>query len=401
VKQTLAGLRVLDFCWVGAGALVTKLLAEHGANVVKVESHARPDNLRVAPPYRPGVEGLDGSGYFASRNNDKKSLALNMTTERGQELARILASQSDIVANNFRPGIMERWGLGYEAITAANPSVIYLSMPMQGSDGPHSSYIGFGSTIAALAGLVELSGRPDRPPVGTGTHYPDHIPSPGHALVALLAAVRHRKATGIGASIELSQLESAASVVGPALVAVANGGPEPTRNGNRVPGHSPSGVFRCRGEDAWCAISVRSDSEWASLARVLELPDEPRFETLSGRTAAEDDLEAVVAAQTPSWDRYELAAALQAVGVPAWAVQSSSDLLEDPQLAARGFWRKLDHPVIGEMTSPATPFRRDGERTGPVENAPLLGEHTREIAASQLGLSEREIEALETGKVLW
>ena len=401
MKQTLAGLRVLDFCWVGAGALVTKLLAEHGANVVKVESHARPDNLRVAPPYRPGVEGLDGSGYFASRNNDKKSLALNMSTERGRELARILASQSDIVANNFRPGIMERWGLSYEAISAANPSVIYLSMPMQGSDGPHSSYIGFGSTIAALAGLVELSGRPDRPPVGTGTHYPDHIPSPGHALVAILAAIRRRKATGLGASIELSQLESAASVVGPALVAVANGGPEPTRNGNRVDGHSPSGVFRCCGEDAWCAISVRNDTEWESLARVLALPEEPRFATLAGRTAAEDDLEAVVAARTRSWDRYELAAALQAVHVPAWAVQSSSDLLDDPQLAARGFWRKLNHPVIGEMTSPATPFRRDGERTGPVENAPLFGEHTHEVAATLLGLSEREIEALENGKVLW
>lgn len=401
MRQTLAGLRVLDFCWVGAGALVTKLLAEHGADVVKVESHARPDNLRVAPPYRPGVEGLEGSGYFASRNNDKKSLALNMSTERGRELARILASQSDIVANNFRPGIMDRWGLCYEAIAAGNPSVIYLSMPMQGSDGPHSSYIGFGSTIAALAGLVETSGHPDRPPVGTGTHYPDHIPSPGHALVALLAAIRRRKANGIGASIELSQLESAASVVGPALVAVANGGPEPTRNGNRIDGHSPSGVFRCQGEDAWCAISVRSDAEWAALARVLALPDEHRFATLAGRTAAEDDLEAVVAAQTVSWGRYELAAALQAERVPAWAVQSSSDLLDDPQLAARGFWRKLNHPVIGEMTSPATPFLRDGERTGPEQSAPLLGEHTREVAASLLGLSEREIEALETGKVLW
>ena len=154
MRQVLAGVRVLDFCWVGAGALVTKLLAEHGAEVIKVESRARPDNLRVAPPYRPGAENLDGSGYFASRNNDKKSLALNMKTEKGRELGYALASRADVVANNFRPGVMERWGLAYDSVAAVNPSVVYLSMPMQGSDGPNSGYIGFGSTIAALSGLV-------------------------------------------------------------------------------------------------------------------------------------------------------------------------------------------------------------------------------------------------------
>ena len=150
MNQVLSGIRVLDFCWVGAGALVTKVLAEHGAEVIKVESRARPDNLRVAPPYRPGAENLDGSGYFASRNNDKKSLTLNMRTERGRELACELATQADVVANNFRPGVMDRWGLGYDAVAAVNPSVVYLSMPMQGSDGPNSGYIGFGSTIAAV-----------------------------------------------------------------------------------------------------------------------------------------------------------------------------------------------------------------------------------------------------------
>jgi benzylsuccinate CoA-transferase BbsF subunit len=392
VREALAGVRVLDFCWVGAGALVTKALAEHGAEVIKVESRARPDNLRVAPPFRPGAESLDGSGYFASRNNDKKSLALNMRTERGRELARALAEQVDVVANNFRPGVMERWGLDYAAIAAANPSVVYLAMPMQGSDGPHSGYIGFGATIAALAGLVHLSGEPERTPVGTGTHYPDHVPSPGHALVALLAALRRRARTGEGAYVELSQLESAANVVGPALVAAGNGGPEPTRNGNRVHGHLPSGVFRCRGEDAWCAIAARSDEERGALARALGLDALP---------AAEDELEVAVAARTADRDRDELAAALQGAGVPAWPVQSSRDVLADPHLAARGFWRTLDHPVIGAMTAPAAPFRHDGARTGPERPAPLLGEHTREVAATLLGLSDAEIDELQAQEVLW
>jgi benzylsuccinate CoA-transferase BbsF subunit len=401
VRQALAGLRVLDFCWVGAGALVTKVLAEHGAEVIKVESHARPDNLRVAPPYRPGAENLDGSGYFASRNNDKKSFALNMRTPKGRELALRLAAGVDLVTNNFRPGVMERWGLGYDVLSEQNPSLIYLSMPMQGADGPHAGYIGFGSTIAALAGLVDLSGRPDRTPIGTGTHYPDHIPSPGHALVAVLAAVRHRRRTGAGCQIELSQLESAANVVGPALVAAGNGGPAPTRNGNRVDGHCPSGVFRCVGDDEWCAIAVRSDEEWQALSHVLELPHDPRFATHAGRKAHEDDVEAAVAERALGRNRGELADALQQARVPAWAVQSSSDLLEDRQLEARDFWRRLSHSVIGEITSPAAPFRYDGERTGPERPAPLLGEHTRELAASLLGLSEREIDELTAEKVLW
>jgi benzylsuccinate CoA-transferase BbsF subunit len=401
VRQVLAGVRVLDFCWVGAGALVTKLLAEHGAEVIKVESRARPDNLRVAPPYRPGAENLDGSGYFASRNNDKKSLALNMKTEKGRELARALAVRSDVVANNFRPGVMERWGLGYEAVATANKSVVYLSMPMQGSDGPHSDYIGFGSTIAALSGLVHLSGDPDRMPVGTGTHYPDHIPSPGHALLALLAALRRRARTGEGALVELSQLESAASVVGLALVAAGNGGGEATRRGNRVDGHCPSGVFPCKGEDDWCAIAARDDIEWSALARVLALPDDARFETFAGRREHEDEIDALIAGRTATWDRRELAAALQAANVPAWPVLSSSDLIDDPQLAARGFWRTLSHPVIGEMTAPSAPFRHGDERAGPERSAPLLGEHTRELAVSLLGLSDREIDLLESEQVFW
>jgi benzylsuccinate CoA-transferase BbsF subunit len=401
VRQVLAGVRVLDFCWVGAGALVTKLLAEHGAEVIKVESRARPDNLRVAPPYRPGAENLDGSGYFASRNNDKKSLALNMRTEKGRELAYALASRADVVANNFRPGVMERWGLAYDSVAAVNPSVVYLSMPMQGSDGPNSGYIGFGSTIAALSGLVHLSGDPDRMPVGTGTHYPDHIPSPGHALVALLAALRRRARTGEGAHVELSQLESAASVVGAALIAAGNGGPVPTRRGNRVDGHCPSGVFPCAGDDDWCAVAARNDAEWQALAQVLALPHDARFDTVAGRRDHENDLEGAVAARTATWDRRELAAALQAVHVPAWPVLSSSDLIDDPQLAARGFWRRLTHPVIGEMTAPAAPFQHDGERAGPERSAPLLGEHTHEVATSLLGLSETEIERLEAEQVLW
>jgi len=186
--------------------------------VIKVESRARPDNLRVAPPFRPGSDGLDGSGYFASRNNDKKSFSLTMREPRSHELALRLANSCDLVSNNFRPGVMEKWGLSYADVSEVNPGVIYLSMPMQGGSGPHSRYIGFGSTIAALSGLVALSGRPDRAPIGTGTHYPDHVPSPGHALVAVLAAIRRKRLTGEGCFVELSQLESMVALLAPAIM---------------------------------------------------------------------------------------------------------------------------------------------------------------------------------------
>jgi benzylsuccinate CoA-transferase BbsF subunit len=403
VKDVLRGIRVLDFCWVGAGALVTKLLGEHGADVIKVESRARPDNLRVAPPYRPGTEGLEGSGYFASRNNDKRSLALDLRQPKSREIAKRLTAEVDIVANNFRPGVMERWGLDYASIVEVNPSVIFLSMPMQGSDGPHRNFIGFGATIAALAGLVDLSGLPDRTPVGTGTHYPDHVPSPGHALVALLATLRQRAATGRGRWIDLSQLESAANMVGPALVSAANGLPVPARTGNRRPDQCPSAVFRCNGDETWIAIAARTDDEWDALVRVFsadELTDE-RFASFESRKRHENDLERVVGEQTTRWDCRHLTAALQAAGVPAYPVLSSKDILDDEQLRSRGFWRTLQHPVIGAMTAPSAPFVNNSERTGPVAPAPLLGADTADVARDLLGLDDAEVASLTEDGVFW
>ena len=196
----LAGLRVLDFCWIGAGAFVTRILADLGAEVIKVESRSHPDNLRLSGPHKAGAKPLESSGYFASRNTSKKSIALNMSHPRAREIALRLAARCSIVSNNFRPGVMEKWGLGYDDVAAANPSVIYLAMPMQGSSGPHRDYIGFGSTIAALCGLTTMAGRPGRAPIGTATHYPDHVPNPGHALVAVLAAVLHRAPAKASAS---------------------------------------------------------------------------------------------------------------------------------------------------------------------------------------------------------
>ena len=399
----LEGLRVLDFCWVGAGALVTKFLAEHGADVIKIESRSRPDNLRLAPPYHGGIENIEGSGYFASRNPSKRSFALNMKDARAQEIARTLAAQCSVVTNNFRPGVMERWGLGYQELSAERPDLIYLSMPMQGADGPHRDFVGFGSTIAALSGLVELSGKPDRTPIGTGTHYPDHIPNPGHALVALLASLYRRKQTGIGGWVELSQFESTVNVLGPSVVAHALDGSGGERVGNRIHDAAPHGVFPCAGEDRWCAIAVHTEAQWHATCQTLALPElfeDSRFSDLSARKAHEDELEALIATATRAWSDDALERELQACHVPAAAVRTSRDVLEDPHLRARGFWRRLDHDVMGTTTVPGLPLRSLTQPSGSTRAAPLLGEHTWEIAEELLGMTREEFDELTSEGVL-
>lgn len=399
----LSGLRVLDFCWVGAGALVTQALAVHGAEVIKIESRARPDNLRVAPPFRPGTTGLDASGYFASRNANKKSFALNMKHPEATAVARRLAESCSVVTSNFRPGVMERWGLGYDTLLTAQPGLIYLTMPMQGTTGPNRGYAGFGSTIAALAGLTQPSGLPGRVPVGTGTHYPDHVPNPGHALVALLAALVHRNRTGRGGRIELSQLESTVCTVGPAILRYSVTGEQPSRQGNHVPGAAPHGVYPCLGTDIWIAISVRSDAEWQDLAGVLApgLAADERFTAAHGRKQYEADLDALIGSHTARWERWELMRRLQEAGVAAGVVETAADVFDDPVLAGRQYWRTLQHPVMGPVRCASAPHLWNGEPVAPVTAAPLLGEHTEEISKDLLGMTAAEYDELVTGGVLW
>jgi benzylsuccinate CoA-transferase BbsF subunit len=401
--RPLTGLRVLDFTWVGAGALATKLLADLGADVIKMESRARPDNLRLSPPFRPDAEGLEGSGYFASRNSSKRSFALDMREPRARSIALQLAERAAVVTSNFRPGVMERWGLSYAAIAKVNPSVVYLAMPMQGGTGPHATFTGFGSTISALAGLVSLSGLPDRLPVGTGTHYPDHVPNPCHALVALLAALYHRARTGVGQEIEVSQLESTINMIGPAIVATSLTGIERPRQGNRSAGAAPHGVFPCRGDDRWCAIACRTDGDWQATAVVLGHPEwstDPRFGTLLNRKLHEAELESLLGSVTGRRDGPRLVATLRARGVPAAMVKSSRDMLIDPDLVDRGYWRRVSHPVIGELTIARPPFRLDDSEPSELGAPPLLGEHTAEVARELLGLSDDEIEQLMAEGVL-
>jgi benzylsuccinate CoA-transferase BbsF subunit len=395
----LPPLRVLDFCWVGAGAFVTRILADLGADVIKIESRAHPDSLRLSGPHKAGAKALESSGYFASRNTGKRSMALNMALPEAQRIAFELARHCSIVTNNFRPGIMQRWGLGYDEIKAVNPSVIYLAMPMQGSSGPNRDYIGFGSTISALSGLVSMAGLPGRPPIGTGTHYPDHVPNPGHALVGLLAAIYHRARTGEGQYVELAQIESTVNMVGPSLLSWSATGNVPHPNGNRRAGVAPRGVFPCRDDDTWCAIEVKE-----GLATALGQPDwmsDPQLKTVAGREQHQDDLERRLAEEMRRFDGRELMRLLQEHGVTASAVNNNAGVTTDPQLLARRYWQDVEHAEMGTILANVPPFGAVSEERYCPGPPPLLGQHTVEVATSVLGLSEAECQRLIDEKVFF
>src|SRR6478609_10072351 len=268
----MTGIRVADFSWVGAGPFLTKPLADHGADVVKVESRTRVDPIRSMAPFRDGLKGADRSGYFANRNSSKRSICLDLKHPRGRELALRLIEVSDVVVNNFSPGTMDRLGLGYDASRAVRPDVIYLEMPMLGTEGPHRDCRGYGLTIAAAGGLLGLTGYAGGSPVGTGTNYPDHVPNPLHGAVAVLAALRKRRRTGHGEYIELAQLESTVNAIGPAIVAAA-AGVDVRPVGNADPLAAPHGVYPCAGTDRWCAIAVFGEYQWTATRSVLDSVD--------------------------------------------------------------------------------------------------------------------------------
>jgi benzylsuccinate CoA-transferase BbsF subunit len=400
----LHGIRVADFTWIGAGSFTTKLLADHGADVIKIESSGRIDSLRSSRPYKDGVPGINRSGYFADRNSSKRSITLNLKTEAGRDLAQRLIATSDIVANNFTPGTMERFGLGYEAVRAIKPDIIYIAMSMQGSAGPEHKYLGYGLTMGALTGLQFLSGLPEREPAGTGTNFSDHIPNPCHAAFAILAALRHCRRTGMGQYIDVAQTEPTIALLGPAMSDCSANNRIQERSGNERAPRSPHGVFRCVGQDRWIAISAWQDETWAALCKVLGDPAfarAPELATAHGRWVNRHTIEQGISAITCYWDAEDLMSALQITGVPSGVVRTAADIVDDdPQLRHRGHWVKLAHPEMGESVYNAPPFRLNDALATPVAPAPLLGEHTNEVLATILGLSAAEIEALRREDVL-
>ena len=403
--QALEGLKVLDFCWVAAGPMTTKYLAEHGATVVRVESAKRPESLRRAAPYGGGVSGINRSGYFGNYNANKYGLTLDMRHPRAKELVlRIVSTWADMVTENFTPGTMEGWGLGYEELKKVNPKLIMFSASMLGRGGPLENQPGFGAVLSSLAGLTNITGWPDRGPVNPYGAYTDFI-VPRFAVASILAALDYRRRTGEGTHLDMSQLETSLHFSAPLLMDYAINGVEPARKGNRDPGAAPHGVYPCQGEDRWIAIACFSDAEWHALRQVISpggdgWADQDHFASLMGRKAAEDELDSLMADWTKGWEAKTLMETLQQAGVPAGMVNDTRDLFEDAQLQYRGHFQYLDHVEIGRYASEKSEFnlsRTPGKLDRP---APMMGEHNEYVLRELVGLTEQEYQSLKDDAVL-
>ncbi len=406
--RPLDGIRVADFSWFGAGPIAGRTMADFGADVIRIESEARVDGLRLGQPQKPGKSGYNVCAYFNNFNADKRSFLLNMSAEGSREVALRIVERSDIFLSNLTPRVIERWGLTYEELCEVKPDIIAAYQPMQGTWGPHRDFLGFGAVLTPTTGISHLSGDPDRRPVGVGTNYPDYAINPGHTIVAILAALRHRRKTGRGQRIELAQIESVAATMGPALMDYTVNGVNQDRKGNRSTWMSPHGIYRCAddpsGRERWIAVAIRDDAEWESLCALAagsSFASDDRFATLLGRRRNEAELNHAISDWTASFDAASLAAHLQSVGVPAALVQDAEDMCEhDDHLAQRGFYAYLDHPETGISLYDGPTVKLHDTPGYLASPAPLFGEHTFEVATDVLGYSAEEVAELTASGVL-
>jgi benzylsuccinate CoA-transferase BbsF subunit len=400
--KPLAGIRIADFSWVWAGPFCTLQLAHLGADVIRVETPERPCVTRLIPPFADSQPGLNRSGYFNQYNQGKRSLALNLKNPRGLEVARRLVSKSDIVAENFANGVMDRMGLGYTEVRRLKPDAIMVSISGYGRSGPDRDFVSYGPATVPLAGFSSVTGYKGGPPMHVGISYGD--PTAGlHGALAVLAALCHRQRTGEGQFIDVSLWEASASLLPDALFEFQVNGAPPPRDGNRHPQMAPHGVFRSAGTDRWVSIAVGTDEEWRALCSVMgasELVTDARFATAVDRKRNEDALEERVTRWSTTLSAADATERLQAAGVAAFPTMTNQDIAEDPHLNARAFFVDLPHPEVGPRHHAGIPWTLSDTPCAVTAAAPCLGEHTRQVLGEVLGYSAAEIDALSAAGAL-
>ena len=400
----LEGVRVADFSWVWAGPFGALQLAHLGAEVIKIESQARPDLGRRLPLHPPDMEpGLNRSGYFNQWSQGKKSLLLELSKPEAIAIAKELIKKSDVVLENFATGVMERMGLGYEELRTIKPDIIMASISGYGHTGPLKTYMGYGPATAPLTGLSSLTGYPGGAPREVGISYGD--PNSGiNAAAAICAALVARKRTGQGQCIDVSLWESTVALLPEGWMEYAMNHTQPPRMGNSDPWMSPHNCFRCAGEDEWISIACGNDKEWQALCKTIgqaELAMDPRFRTAKDRKAHEEELETWLTAWTEKREKWEITHTLQAAGVAAFPSMSSKDLADDPHLNERGFFARLPHQEVGVRAHTGIPWRLTHGPNGVRAPAPLLGQDTAYVMHDLLGYSDQEIARLKEEQVLY
>jgi crotonobetainyl-CoA:carnitine CoA-transferase CaiB-like acyl-CoA transferase len=403
-NRPLHGIRVVDFGWILSVPHCTAWLATLGAEVIRVESMARPDLVRMGlGGSADGIPGINRSGAFNGLNYSKKSITLNIASDAGRDLARTLIATSDVVCENFATGVLGRLGLGYEALRAVRPDLIMLTGSTLGTDGPEREATGWGPNVCAYAGLPFISGYEDGPPADLGGIWPDYCI--GTMMVfALLGAVHHRRRTGRGQRVEVAMGEVVTAMIPEAVLDYTVNGRQRPRMGNRDLQMAPHDVYPCQGDDCWVAIAVDSDEAWRALCRVMERPDlaaNSAFAAAAGRRQHLDALDAAIGDWTRRHTADEVTQALQAAGVAAGPVMTVAALAADPHLRAREFLVEIDHPEVGRRRVAGLPakFSRMPELAyGP---APCLGEHNDEVFGDLLSLTQPELRRLQDAQVIY
>jgi len=415
----LQGITVTDFCWMGVGSLATRLLADFGARVIRIEDRKRLDMPRRLPFYKGaglrsyGEELVDPDpnlgGCFNNYNRNKLGVTLNMSAPEGRALAERLISISSVLTENFAPGVMEKWGLTESHVRELRPDIIYARMSGFGHSGPYADYRSWGPVVQAICGLSGISGLPEREPSGWGLSYMDNQAA-YYNSVGILAAIFARNRGAGGCDLDVSAIEAGIELLGPALLDAGVNGRSTRRpdfpSGNRLdhPAAAPHGVYPSTGTDRWVAIAVFGDAEWTRFVTALGHPDwaqDPEFATEQARFDHQDRLDAYISDWTRTRTGHEAMETLQAAGVRAAAVQTAEDINEtDPQIAFRGTFFELDHPVIGEARFEGVPFQASTFEPDHWRSGPLLGEDAGYVFGELLGLSESEIKDLAEREVL-
>ena len=380
----LRGLRVLDFTWVLAGPYATRILADFGAEVIKVQSR------KTA-----GGAELNTTGYFNTWNRGKLSITLDLSQPRGRELVLRLVGMSDVVVENFTPRVMPNWGLSYENLKKVKPGLVMVSMSGMGQTGPWRDFVALGPTVQALSGITYLTSFSADSPTGLGYSHADHVAGL-YASIAILAALEYRDRTGEGQYIDVSEYEAMCTVLGPAFMdyAVNHNPIMPQGNHPDYALAAPYGCYKCLGDDKWCVIAVFTDEEWQALCRVLGNPPwtkETRFSTMEQRKEQVKALNELLEQWTARHSPEEVMGLLQGVGVATSVVKDARELAEDPQLAARGFFTRASHPILGETTSDSTPIRLERTPAQFGRAAPLLGQDNHYVYRELLGIGEQEL----------
>lgn len=399
-RLPLDGVRVIDFTNAVAGPVCTQMLADMGADVIKVESPtARSPRAHGTPLLSPEIPDRPWNRLtnFNELNRGKRGLVLDAGTPAGREAFLHLASVCDVFVENFAPRVVGNLRINYAAMAAVRPDLIYVSMPAFGKSGPYRDRISYGPGIDAMSGLSDLSGYEGGSPTKPGNYFCDYNAGLLAAL-SVLVALAHRGRTGEGQYIEAAMIEGEFQTIGEALLDAQMNGRVPPRRGNRDSSMAPHNVYPCRAPDSWVAVAVGSDDEWRSLCVAIGQPglaDDPRYADVISRYRNQAEIDPIIAAWTSQREHHEAMRILQAAGVQAGAALAMSELHTDPHLRARGVFRQTVHPEQGPMPHARPAFRLSAAPTaGPRYPAPTFGQHNAEVLADLLGLSDERRAAL-------